>query len=107
MRRLCEVVLRAEGFVVASAASVEEAEVALQGPLPDVVLLDLCMPGTDGYSMAEALGSNPRTSAVPIILLTATVPIPRTLRSIVGTITKPFRPTLLAQQVRDLLATRS
>lgn len=106
MRRLCEVVLRADGFVVTSAANVEEAEVALHASLPDVVLLDLCMPGIDGYSMAEALGRDPRTRALPIILLTATAPLSRTFPSIVGTITKPFRPTLLAEQVRTLLATR-
>lgn len=106
MRRLCEVVLRAEGFDVTSAANVEEAEVALQGPLPDVVLLDLCMPGTDGYSMANALAADPRTRAVPIILLTATSST-RSLSSVVGTIAKPFRPTQLAEQVRALLATRT
>ncbi len=105
MRRLCEVVLRADGFVVTSAADATEAAALLRGSLPDVVLLDLCMPGTDGLSMAEALAADPHTRGLPIILLTG-APSTRPLPSVVGTIEKPFRPTELADQVRALLAGR-
>lgn len=107
MRRLCEVVLRAEGFVVTSAASAADARALLRESLPDAVLLDLCMPGTDGHSLAVALGADPRTQGLPIILLTAAAPPPQLLPSIVGVITKPFRPTELAEQVQALLASRS
>ena len=43
-------------------------------PLPDIILTDLKMPRTSGRSLIESLRSNPRTAALPVILVTGAVP---------------------------------
>jgi len=43
-------------------------------PLPDIILTDLKMPRTSGRSLVESLRSNPRTAALPVILVTGAVP---------------------------------
>ena len=74
---------------------------------PDVILLDMMMPGMDGPSTLTALRENPNTTAIPVIFLTA-----RAMTSEVeklkkmgakGILTKPFDPTSLATQVRTIL----
>jgi CheY-like chemotaxis protein len=70
-RELFEVMLQPEGYVLASASSGEEAlEIVARQP-PDLVLLDVMMPGMDGYQVAARIKGNAATNGVFIILLTA------------------------------------
>ena len=70
-RKLLETLLRPEGYLTRSAASGEEALASVaQGP-PDLILLDIMMPGMDGYQVAGALKADPSTSDIPIIMVTA------------------------------------
>src|SRR5436189_6487998 len=75
---------------------------------PDVVLLDVMIPGLDGWGVAEQLLDDPRTNRIPIIFLTARAELRDRARGIdlggVDYVTKPFNPVELAPLVRELLA---
>nr|WP_229264308.1 EAL domain-containing protein [Duganella sp. 1411] len=70
-RRLLAVLLRPEGYHTESAASGAEALTAIAQSAPDLILLDIMMPGIDGYQVAAILKSNPATANIPIIMVTA------------------------------------
>ena len=69
---------------------------------PDLVLLDVMMPGMDGFSVLRALRAQPESAALPVVFLTARAQeCDEYLRSGAhGVITKPFEPGGLVQQVR-------
>jgi PAS domain S-box-containing protein len=70
-RRLLEVMLGQEGFQLLTAASGEEALALVAREPPDLILLDVMMPGMDGYAVASALKANHDTKNIPIIVVTA------------------------------------
>jgi len=70
-RRLLEILLLPEGYLTLTAASGEEALAAVAHRAPDLILLDIMMPDMDGYQVAGLLKSNPATSSIPIVMLTA------------------------------------
>jgi EAL domain-containing protein (putative c-di-GMP-specific phosphodiesterase class I)/FixJ family two-component response regulator len=71
VRKLLETLLRHEGYQTVSAASGEEAlQLVAQRP-PDLILLDIMMPGMDGYEVANQLKGNQATANIPIIMLSA------------------------------------
>lgn len=63
--------LEQAGYQVYTALSGEEAVKTCEARLPDLVLLDLMLPGIDGLEVCRQLKKNPQTSAIPIIMLTA------------------------------------
>lgn len=64
-------VLELEGFTVEHAVDGEALRLADQTPRPAVVLLDLMMPGMDGFEVARRLRANPTTQAIPIVAMSA------------------------------------
>src|SRR6478752_7128155 len=74
---------------------------------PDVVLLDVMMPGLDGWHVAQHLLEDERTADIPIIFLTARAEFRDRARGLdiggIDYVTKPFNPLELAPLVRDLL----
>ena len=71
-RALLEVMLGSQGFVLLTAASGEEAlAIVAQRPPPDLILLDIMMPGMDGYQVVTKIKSDPATRHIPIIMLSA------------------------------------
>ena len=70
-RKLLEAMLRPEGYRTLGVASGEEALAAIAQHAPDLILLDVMMPGTDGYEVANILKTNPDTANIPIIMVTA------------------------------------
>jgi adenylate cyclase len=105
-RKLMHAVLEPRGFVVASAASGEAALVALEQDHVDVVLLDVLMPGIDGYTTCARIKAQPRTAALPVIMVTASGAQQQRLRALeMGAddfITKPFDQAELVARVRSL-----
>jgi len=108
IRLLCRVNLEAEGMEVLEAADGPTGLEQAREQAPDVVLLDVMMPGLDGWSVAEHLLEDERTRDIPIIFLTARAEFRDRARGLdiggVDYVTKPFNPLELASLVRDLLA---
>ena len=96
--------LARQGFVVEQAASAAEARVHLRDAPPDLVLLDIMMPGEDGLSLCRHLAE---TQAIPTILLTARgEATDRIVGLEIGAddyVTKPFEPRELVARIRSVL----
>jgi len=107
IRLLCRVNLEAEGMDVLEAADGPTGLEQAREKAPDVVLLDVMMPGLDGWRVAESLLQDDRTSDIPIIFLTARAEFRDRARGLdiggVDYVTKPFNPLELAPLVRALL----
>jgi DNA-binding response OmpR family regulator len=107
IRLLCRVNLEAEGMEVLEAADGPTGLDLARATHPDVVLLDVMMPGLDGWRVAEELLDDPATRGIPIVFLTARAEIRDRARGIdlggVDYITKPFNPVELASMVNGLL----
>ena len=108
IRLLCRVNLEAEGMSVLEAADGPSGLDTARKERPDVVLLDVMMPGLDGWRVAEHLLEDERTNEIPIIFLTARAEFRDRARGLdiggVDYVTKPFNPLELAPLVRELLA---
>ena len=108
IRLLCRVNLQADGFAVREAGDGESALAAIDEETPDVVLLDVMLPGEDGFEIAARLRADARTASIPIIFLTARADIEDRERErsvgAIGYITKPFNPVELGRQVREAIA---
>ncbi len=104
---LVEYNLRKEGYAVSCVASGEDALAAARARPPDLVLLDLMLPGVDGLEVCRRLRADPRTQVVPVIMLTAK----GTEADIVAGlelgasdyVTKPFSPRVLTARIRAVL----
>jgi two-component system, OmpR family, phosphate regulon response regulator PhoB len=107
IRLLCRVNLEAEGMEVLEAADGPSGLEKARAETPDVVLLDVMMPGLDGWGVAEELLDDSRTEDIPIVFLTARAELRDRARGIdlggIDYVTKPFNPVELAPLVRDLL----
>ena len=107
IRLLCKVNLEAEGMDVLEAPDGPSGLEKARDSRPDVVLLDVMMPGLDGWQVAEQLLEDDRTSEIPIIFLTARAEFRDRARGLdiggVDYVTKPFNPLELAPLVRELL----
>jgi two-component system, OmpR family, alkaline phosphatase synthesis response regulator PhoP len=107
IRLLCRVNLEAENMDVIEAADGPSGVEKAQAESPDVILLDVMMPGLDGWRVAEQLLDDERTVGIPIIFLTARAEFRDRARGLdiggVDYITKPFNPLELAPLVQSLL----
>lgn len=100
IRLLCRVNLEAEGLRVLEAADGPGGLEKARTENPDVILLDVMMPGLDGWRVAEELLDDERTSGIPIVFLTARAELRDRARGLdlggIDYITKPFNPVELA-----------
>ena len=107
IRLLCRVNLEAESMEVLEAGDGPSGLEAARKERPDVILLDVMMPGLDGWRVAEQLFGDDRTAAIPIIFLTARAEFRDRARGLdiggVDYVTKPFNPLELAPLVQSLL----
>jgi len=102
--------LTREGFVVISAMSGEEALKKANNETPDLIFLDLMLPGIDGLEAARRLKSNDKTSYIPIIMLTAKGEEADIVTGLeLGAddyITKPFSPRVVTARLKAVLRRR-
>ena len=108
IRLLCRVNLEAEGMEVLEASDGPTGLEMARNDEPDVILLDVMMPGLDGWQVAEELIDGERTNAIPIVFLTARAEARDRARGLdlggIDYVTKPFNPVELAPLVRELIA---
>lgn len=99
--------LSREGFRVSTAVNGQSAIATAVEERPDIVILDLMLPGIDGYEVLSRLRQNDRTSATPVILLSARREEEERIRGFeIGAddyVTKPFSPRELILRVKALL----
>jgi DNA-binding response OmpR family regulator len=107
IRLLCRVNLEAEGMEALEAADGEHGLELARRERPDAILLDVMMPGLDGWQVAERLLEDEATRSIPIVFLTARAELRDRAKGLdVGGleyVTKPFNPLELAPLVRSLL----
>ncbi len=107
IRLLCRVNLEVDGIDVIEALDGPSGLAVARAEQPDVIILDVMMPGLDGWHVAEELLADERTSAIPIIFLTARAELRDRVRGLdaggVDYLTKPFNPVQLAPLIRELL----
>ncbi len=107
-RLLVERVLSRQEFEVIAVSNGKSAvEIALSGEPPDLIVLDIMMPGMDGHEVYTRLKESDKTRNIPIIMLTALNQADQVQRSMSFTpnwyITKPFEPKYLLKRVRQVL----
>lgn len=107
IRELMRYNLEREGYQIHECASAEEAKVCLETYSPDIILLDLMLPGTDGFALCRKLRSWEKTAGVPVIMVTARNEDADIVAGLeVGAddyITKPFSARILLARVKAVL----
>jgi DNA-binding response OmpR family regulator len=108
IRLLCRVNLEAEGMEVIEAQDGTVGVELARSERPDVILLDVMMPGMDGWEVLQALQAGEGTSEIPIVFLTARAELRDRAQGLelggIDYVTKPFNPIDLAPLVNGLLA---
>lgn len=109
-RRVTEFILKSQGYVVIEAKSGHEALELSRVHLPDLILMDLQLPGLDGFATTRALKSEARTQFIPVVALTAYAMSGDEDRAIAagceGYITKPVDPDKFPELVAAYLKGR-
>jgi CheY-like chemotaxis protein len=107
MREAMRLVLEGEGFTIEEAADGETALASIHASPPDLLFLDLNIPGTPGTGVLETVRSDPALADVRVIVVTAAGEESRAEALRLGAdeyFTKPFSPTALLQTVERVLA---
>ncbi|RLG39276.1 MAG: two-component system response regulator [Candidatus Alkanophagales archaeon] len=106
--QLIRLILEAEGYDVITASSGKECLEKLERHKPDLILLDIMMPGMDGWETLRQIRKDERLKDVPVAMLTAVPLTTETLRreeieGLVDYIVKPFTRESLLKKVEELL----
>jgi DNA-binding response OmpR family regulator len=102
--------LEDEGYDVVTARNGEDAVTLALERAPDLVLLDVAMPGLDGYEVTRRLRAEQATRAIPVVLLTARAQVRDVIEGFEAGandyVTKPFRPDELRTRLHAALGRR-
>jgi two-component system cell cycle response regulator len=105
--KLLEAKLGAEYFDVVTANSGEQALSLIEKELPDIVLLDVMMPGMDGFEVCKRIKSNPATAHLPVVMVTALDQVSDRVQGLESGaddfLTKPVNDVALFARVRSLV----
>jgi CheY-like chemotaxis protein len=100
-------VLVRDGYRVVAAASAEEALAIMGSERPDIILMDLQLPGMDGLTFTRALKEDPATATIPVVAMTAHAMMGDEVEALgagcAGYIAKPIDTRTLAGDVRRYL----
>jgi CheY-like chemotaxis protein len=105
--KLASEVLTAGGYRTVTAADAEEARELLDTLLPDLILMDIALPGMDGLSLTKLIKAEPRLRHVPVVALTAYAMRGDDLKAVAagcdGYISKPIDTRILVEQVAAII----
>ena len=103
--------LKSEYAIVTAIKGERALEIAKKAPQPDIILLDIMMPGMNGYQVCEQLKANRTTADIPVVFVTAMTDAGDEQKGLelgaVDYITKPFQPDLVKARVKNHLALAS
>ena len=106
-RKLLDVLMKAEGYRTVAAVRGQEALDIAARDKPDLILLDMMMPGMDGFEVARALKNHPETSEIPLVVVTSLDDPASRQRALAAgadkVLTKPIDRWQLSQHVSSLL----
>jgi two-component system cell cycle response regulator DivK len=106
-RRIMRDLLTSSGYEVIEAVSGEEGVTAADTHRPDLILLDIQLPGIDGYEVARRIKANPDLQKIPIIAVTSYALSGDDVKAFEAGcnayVTKPFSPRKLLAQIREYL----
>jgi CheY-like chemotaxis protein len=109
-RRVYGIILRHYGYVVEEAQDGLEAIEVVRKTKPDLVLMDVNLPGLDGHRASRALKADPATCAIPILAFSgdigSTADLPTDVGAFDGYILKPISPSELVRRVATYLIRR-
>lgn len=107
IRSVLRLMLTRAGYDVREAEDGESALVAVQGKLPDLILLDVLMPGMDGFEVCRRVRAEAATSRIPILMLSAKTDARSREEGLragaTAYLTKPFVPAELIRHVEAAL----
>jgi CheY-like chemotaxis protein len=110
LRLLLMLTLGGGNLELSEATSGTEALAACAASPPDIVLLDVMMPGMDGYEVCRRIKADPRLAATTVVLMTAADQATQRRKGMeAGTdhyVSKPFSPERLQQLINDIIASR-
>ena len=106
-RKLLEILMTADGYEVVSAANGQSGLREIATAAPDLIILDVMMPGMDGFEVARSLKTNPQTRAIPILVASSLDDAASRKRMISikidAFLVKPIDRWKLSRQVKELL----
>jgi excisionase family DNA binding protein len=104
LREFVRVNLEMEGYTVTEAANADEGLSAVEEQAPDLILLDVMMPGVDGWEMLRRIQERHGVGSIPVIMFSGKVDEADVVaRGAQGFIGKPFDPTQLIESTKQLL----
>jgi adenylate cyclase len=107
---LCDLV-EAQGYATMTAESGREALAKIAAEAPQLVLLDVVMPGMSGYEVCRAIRNDSKTAMLPVVMVTALDPAEERIKGLEAGaddfLTKPINPAELLARVRSLLRIKS
>ncbi|MGD8389431.1 MAG: response regulator transcription factor [Desulfobacteraceae bacterium] len=111
IREMLRVWFSKEGYSFSSASTGEEALTLIEKDCPDLIVLDLMLPGMDGLEVTRRLRKDPKRNTIPIVMLTARTEESEILEGYEAGaddyVTKPFSPRVLTARVQTVLRSQT
>ena len=108
IQRVIELTFADEAIKVVAVSDGDQAIERIESDPPDIVLVDIGMPGRSGYEVAQHIKQSPRLKHIPVLLLTGAFEPVDQARAVAagcdGVLAKPFEPQLVIARVKELLA---
>jgi len=106
-RRILRDLLQSAGFEILEAMTGEEAVTRAEATVPDLILMDIQLPGIDGYEATRRIKANPALRGIPLIVVTSYALSGDDARALAagadGYVAKPFSPRAMLAKVRECL----